>query len=237
MRKKLRSGKFASPIQTKRWIKCLNDWAQLKNKSQGDVLRLVGYANRSSWYRLRDGAAKRVRLDVIERTVKEADLDLNYINGLFDFKSKFSEVRNIFNDFRDAYYDLISQGHRYQASQIVRKAALFLYESLVPKDMMLRLELVNRCNEYDTASLICSVDEIEFFIINIFGGTQCVQFNMSKKVGSADIPIMEGDLDIHAVSSIKSQFSHKKTAATKNKIKIDKFNAHAKKMTETSLNL
>lgn len=237
MRKNLKSEKFASPVKTKRWIKCLNDWAQAKNKTQGELAELLGYSNRSSWYRLRDGTAKRAKLEIIARTVKEAELDANYINGIFDFKSKFSEAKNIFTDFRDTYYELITKGNVYQASQIIRKAALFLYESLVPRDMLLTLELINRYNEYDSAKLICGVDELECFVINIFGGSKCVQFNMSKKVGSCDIPIMEGDLDLHAVSSIKSQFAHKKTAATKNKIKIDKFNSHAKKITENFLNI
>lgn len=234
MRKKAKASKFATPAQTRRWLKCITEWAKANNKSQDYLREFIGYANRSSWNRLKDGLVRRVKMEVVSRTVQDAGLDYNFINGLYDFKHKFSEVRNIFDDFKETYPLLVRQGHMYQASQIVRKAALFVFETLVPKDMLLSLAIDNRYNEYESAKIFCSIDSVESFCISIYGGPKRVQFTMHKKIGSVDIPVMEGDLDIHAVSAIKGQFAHRKKTQHTGKRSVAKFDAHAKKITENS---
>lgn len=235
MRKK-QALKFASPIQTKRWLKCITDWAKIKNKTQTDVCNLIGFSNRSSLHRLSSGAIKRVKMEVIERTAKEAGLDINYINGLFDFKSKFSEARNIFSEFKETYYELYTEGNLYAASQIVRKAALFIFETLLPKDLHIALTLENKHGLYDKAQILCCPDNVQYFVVNLHGGQKCVQFTLSKRVNGLDLPIMEGDLDIHAVSSIKKYFNDNKKKSIKSKNAVDKFDTHAKKLVTASLN-
>lgn len=174
------------------------------------------------------GDCKRARLSVIRDTTLRLGLDANFINGIFNFKSRFSEARNSFTDFKEVYSQCLSKGQHYMASQIVRKAALFVFETLVPKDIIISLELVNRNNECDSAKVMCSPDNITFFVINIFGGSQCVMFSMLKRMGSMEIPIMEGDLDIHAVSSIKSQISMYKKKEIKLRKDVAKFEDNAK---------
>jgi hypothetical protein len=101
---------------------------------------------------------------------------------------------------------------------------------LVPKDMILSLEFVNRKNEYETANIVCG-DEANFYEINVFGGPLCVMFTLSKKVGSMNIPVMEGDLDIHAVSAIKHQISTVKKKHYKTQKSVATFTDNAKKFT------
>jgi hypothetical protein len=190
---------------------------------------MLGYSSRSGWYRLLQGVNKRARLALIRSSTQQLGLDSNFINGIYDFKAKFSEARNIFTDFKELYAQYRSQGNQYQASQIVRKAAMFVYETLVPKDMLLNLEFTNRQNQYETTKITCSPDEVNFYDIVVFGGPICVMFTLSKKVGSADMPIMEGDLDIHAVSAIKHQVSVGKKKHYKSQKSIAKFEDNAKK--------
>jgi len=228
--KKPKLGAFATPAQTQRWIKCLNSWAKANNKTHTDISNTLGYSSRSAWYRLMQGVNKRARLALIRSSTQQLGLDANFINGIFDFKAKFSEARNIFTDFKESYAQCLGQGNQYQASQIVRKAAMFLFETLVPKDMILSLEFVNRKNEYETAKIVCG-DENNFYEIDIFGGPLCVMFTLSKKVGSMNIPVMEGDLDIHAVSAIKHQVTTGKKKHYKSQKSIAKFTDNAKKYT------
>jgi hypothetical protein len=228
--KKPKLGPFSTPAQTQRWIKCLNSWAKANNKTHTDISNTLGYSSRSAWYRLLQGVNKRARLALIRSSTQQLGLDANFINGIFDFKAKFSEARNIFTDFKESYAQCLGQGNQYQASQIVRKAAMFLFETLVPKDMILSLEFVNRKNEYETAKILCG-DENNFYEIDIFGGPLCVMFTLSKKVGSMNIPVMEGDLDIHAVSAIKHQVTTGKKKHYKSQKSIAKFTDNAKKYT------
>jgi len=228
--KKPKLGAFSTPAQTQRWIKCLNSWAKANNKTHTDISNMLGYSSRSGWYRLLQGVNKRARLALIRSSTQQLGLDANFINGIFDFKAKFSEARNIFTDFKESYAQCLGQGNQYQASQIVRKAAMFLFETLVPKDMILSLEFVNRKNEYETAKILCG-DENNFYEIDIFGGPLCVMFTLSKKVGSMNIPVMEGDLDIHAVSAIKHQVTTGKKKHYKSQKSIAKFTDNAKKYT------
>jgi hypothetical protein len=228
--KKPKLGPFSTPAQTQRWIKCLNSWAKANNKTHTDISNMLGYSSRSGWYRLLQGVNKRARLALIRSSTQQLGLDANFINGIFDFKAKFSEARNIFTDFKESYAQCLGQGNQYQASQIVRKAAMFLFETLVPKDMILSLEFVNRKNEYETAKILCG-DENNFYEIDIFGGPLCVMFTLSKKVGSMNIPVMEGDLDIHAVSAIKHQVTTGKKKHYKSQKSIAKFTDNAKKYT------
>jgi len=228
--KKPKLGPFSTPAQTQRWIKCLNSWAKANNKTHTDISNMLGYSSRSGWYRLLQGVNKRARLALIRSSTQQLGLDANFINGIFDFKAKFSEARNIFTDFKESYAQCLGQGNQYQASQIVRKAAMFLFETLVPKDMILSLEFVNRKNEYETAKILCG-DENNFYEIDVFGGHLCVMFTLSKKVGSMNIPVMEGDLDIHAVSAIKHQVTTGKKKHYKSQKSIAKFTDNAKKYT------
>jgi hypothetical protein len=178
---------------------------------------------------------KRVKMDVLERSVKEAGLDMNYINGLYDFRSKFSEVRNIFAEFKDTYYEACTSGNLYQAAQIVRKAALFMFETLVPKDLNITLHVENNKNLYDKAELLCSPDDIQTFVIRLYGGSQCVQFVFSRRVNGLDLPLIEGDLDSHAISTIKKYLSNNRKKVIKNKNAVAKFDDNAKKLTATYL--
>lgn len=228
--KKPKLGAFSTPAQTQRWIKCLNSWAKANNKTHTDISNMLGYSSRSGWYRLLQGVNKRARLALIRSSTQQLGLDANFINGIFDFKAKFSEARNIFTDFKESYAQCLGQGNQYQASQIVRKAAMFLFETLVPKDMILSLEFVNRKNEYETAKILCG-DENNFYEIDIFGGSLCVMFTLSRKTGSMNIPVMEGDLDIHAVSAIKHQVATGKKKYYKSQKSIAKFTDNAKKYT------
>lgn len=230
-RKPQKLGPFATPAQTQRWIKCLNGWAKTNNKTHTDISNLLGFSSRSGWYRLLQGVNKRARLALVRTSTQQLGLDSNFINGVFDFKAKFSEARNIFTDFKETYAQTSSTGNHYQASQIVRKAAMFLFETLVPKDMILSLEFINRNNEYETAKICCSPDEVNFYYISVFGGPLCVMFTLSKKIGNLDMPIMEGDLDIHAVSAIKHQVSVGKKKHYKSQKSIAKFTDNAKKFT------
>lgn len=166
---------------------------------------------------------------LVRTSTQQLGLDSNFINGVFDFKAKFSEARNIFTDFKETYAQCLGRGNQYQASQIVRKAAMFLFETLVPKDMLLTLEFINRKNEYETAKICCSMDEVNFYDITIFGGPLCVMFTLSKKMANMDLPIMEGDLDIHAVSAIKHQVSVGKKKYYKSQKSVAKFTDNAKK--------
>jgi hypothetical protein len=228
--KKSKLGPFATPAQTQRWLKCLNSWAKANNKTQTDITKVLGFSSRSGWYRLLQGVNKRARLDLVRSSTQQLGLDSHFINGIFDFKAKFSEARNIFTDFKELYANCISIGNQYQASQIVRKAAMFLFETLVPKDMILSLEFVNRKNEYETAKILCG-DETNFYEVDVFGGPLCVMFTLSKKAGSMNIPVMEGALDIHAVSAIKHQVSVGKKKYYKSQKSIDKFADNAKEFT------
>lgn len=230
-RKPQKLGPFATPAQTQRWIKCLNSWAKANDKSHTDISNILGFSSRSGWYRLLQGVNKRARLALVRTSTQQLGLDANFINGVFDFKGKFSEARNIFTDFKETYAQCLSKGNQYHASQIMRKAAMFLFETLVPKDMILSLEFINRKNEYETAKICCSPDEVNFYNINIFGGPICVMFTLSKKMGSLELPIMEGDLDIHAVSAIKHQVSVGKKKYYKSQKSIAKFTDNAKKFT------
>jgi hypothetical protein len=223
-------GPFATPAQTQRWIKCLNSWAKANDKNNTDIANLLGFTSRAGWYRLLQGVNKRARLALIQSSTQQLGLDVNFINGVFDFKAKFSEARNIFTDFKELYAQYMSKGNQYQASQIVRKAAMFLFETLVPKDMILSLEFVNRKNEYETAKIVCG-DEDSFYEMDVFGGPICVMFTLSKKLGSMRIPIMEGGLDIHAVSAIKHQISTVKKKHYKTQKSVAKFTDNAKKFT------
>ena len=225
---KLKLGEFATPAQTQRWLKCLNSWAKANNKTQTDISNVLGFASRVNLYRLLKGVNKRARLSLIRTSTQQLGLDANFINGIFDFKAKFSEARNIFTDFKELYADCVSKGNQYQASQIVRKAAMFLFETLVPKDLILSLEFINRKNEYETAKILCG-DESNFYEVAVFGGPICVMFTLSKKAGSMNIPIMEGDLDIHSVSAIKHQVSVGKKKHYKAQKSIAKFTDNAKK--------
>ncbi len=229
--KKPKLGPFATPAQTQRWLKCVNSWAKANNKNQTDISNTLGFSSRSAWYRLLQGINKRARLTLVRSSTQQLCLDANFINGIYDFKAKFSEARNIFTDFKELYANCISNGNQYQASQIVRKAAMFLFETLVPKDMILSLEFINRKNEYETAKICCSSDESIFYDIVIFGGRMCVMFTLSKQLGNMSVPIMEGDLDIHAVSAIKHQVSVGKKKYYKSQKSIDKFADNAKKFT------
>ncbi len=220
---------LATPAQTQRWTKSVNDWAKAHRKSQAELCDIVGYSNRSSWYRLMRGKCQRARLQLIRDSSQKLNLDVHYINGIFNFKSKFSEARNSFTDFKEVYAECVSKGQAYMASQIVRKAALFVFETLVPKNITLHLELVNRQNVCEYAKIHCSPDDITCFVINIYGGQQCVMFNIFKKVGSMEIPTMEGDLDIHAVSAIKNQINIFKRKEVSQKKYIAKFEDNAKK--------
>lgn len=223
-------GPFATPAQTQRWLKCLNSWAKANDKNNTDISNILGFSSRAGWYRLLQGVNKRARLALIQSSTQQLGLDVNFINGVFDFKAKFSEARNIFTDFKELYAQYASKGNQYQASQIVRKAAMFLFETLVPKDMILSLEFINRKNEYETAKIICG-DEANFYEIAIFGGPICVMFTLSKKVGSMNIPVMEGDLDIHAVSAIKHQVTTAKKKHYKTQKSVAKFADNAKQFT------
>ncbi|MEN6624147.1 MAG: hypothetical protein ABFD50_21695 [Smithella sp.] len=220
---------YASPAQTQRWIKCLLAWAKANNKTYNELTTMLGFKSRITIYRLAEGKRARTRISLIQSSIKEFGLDANYIYGVYDFKSKFSEARNIFTEFKELYAEYKSQGNFYQSSQIVRKAAMFVFETLVPKDILLHLEFTNRKNEYESASVTCSSDDKNFFRINIFGGPHCVMFTMSKLQGNMELPIMEGDLDIHALSSIRLQV----TAALKGRRKVKKeaaqFEDNAKK--------
>lgn len=230
MKIKAQKGKiFATPAQTQRWIKCILAWAKANDKSNIEIGKYLGFGSKVHWYRLMDGRCKRARLELIESTTKQLGLDANFINGLFDYKSKFSEARNIFNDFKEVYAAYVKKGNAYLASQIVRKAALFVYETLVPKDLFMHLDIINRKNNFESANIICSTDDIEFFKINIYGGPQCVMFTMSKKVGNVEIPIMEGDLDIHALSAIRMQVAARQQKFVRGKKSIEKFEDNAKK--------
>jgi hypothetical protein len=224
-------GAFATPAQTQRWIKCLNSWAKANDKSHTDISNMLGFSSRSGWYRLLQGVNRRARLALIRSSTQQLGLDSNFINGVFDFKAKFSEARNIFTDFKESYAQCLGQGNQYQASQIVRKAAMFLYETLVPKDMILGLELTNRKNEYESAKIYCSLDETNLYYITIFGGPICVMFSLCKKINGMTVPIMEGDLDIHAVSAIKHQVSTGKKKHYKSQKSIAKFADNAKQFT------
>lgn len=231
-RKLQKLGPFATLAQTQRWIKCLNNWAKANNKTHTDISNVLGFSSRSGWYRLLQGVTKRARLSLIRTSTQQLGLDSKFIDGVFDFKSKFSEARNIFNEFKETYAQCVSQGNQYQASQIVRKAAMFLFETLVPKDTVLSLEFINRKNEYETAKIYCIPDEVTCYSISVFGGPICVMFTFSKKLSdSLEIPIMEGDLDIHAVSAIKHQVSVGKKIRYKSQKSIDKFTDNAKKFT------
>lgn len=229
--KKPKLGTFATPAQTQRWIKCLNSWAKANDKTHTDISNMLGYSSRSGWYRLLQGVNRRARLALIRSSTQQLGLDSNFINGVFDFKAKFSEARNIFTDFKESYAQCLGQGNQYQASQIVRKAAMFLYETLVPKDMILGLELTNRKNEYESAKIYCSIDGINMYYITIFGGPICVMFSLCKKINGMTVPIMEGDLDIHAVSAIKHQVSTGKKKHYKSQKSIAKFEDNAKQFT------
>jgi len=226
--KKLKLGTIATPAQTKRWVTCLTQWAKVNNKTHADIAEIIGFSA-SSWYRLIRGINKRTRLSYITSSTRQLGLDADYINGIFDFKNRFSEYKNIFTDFKELYAQYSRQGNNYQASQIVRKAAVFIYETLVPKDMILSLSLVNRNNEYETAEIHCSSNEIDFYVITIYGGAACVMFTLSKKMGSFNMPIMEGDLDTHAVSAIKHQVSVGKKKYYKSQKSVAKFTDNAKK--------
>lgn len=235
MSKKSISRMYATAAQTKRWVKCLNEWANARGVNSDDLCEMLGFAHRSSWQRLMTGDIRRVKMDVMVKSIQECALNNAYIHGIYDYKSCFSEARNIFMDFRDVYASFASKGQFYQASQIIRKAAVFIFESLVPKDIFINLHMENRRNEYESAKLICSVDETEFFTINIFGDRRCVRFTMSKKVGSAEVPVMEGDLDIHAVAAIKNQLSNRKKLAIEYKKTVDRFSENAKQMSDNQL--
>lgn len=224
--------KFATPLQTRRWVKCLEEWAKNKGKSGTDICEVLGYANKSSWSRIRDGTCSKVRIETLQQGISKCGLNSAYINGYLDYKSKFSEARNIFVDFKTTYADYMARGQYFHAAQIVRKAAMFIYETLVPKDMLLYLSLENRLNTYESAKVIASIDGNTFYTVSVFGDTHCIKFTMSKKLGSSDIPVMEGDLDVHAVSAIKRVFAHTKNIATSSKRSIAKFTENANKLTQ-----
>ena len=208
IKKAKRESAFATPTQTKKWIKCVNSWAQANNKSPADICALLGFANRSSWHRLLHGTVKRVKLSVLMMTVKTAGLDLDYINGIYNYKYKFSESRNIFSDFKASYRAHITAGHYYSAAQIIRKAAIFIFETLIPNDLQLTLTMENASNLYEAACVRCDFDNVSY-TIGVFGDQLCVKFRMSKKTlnkgiaSNVDIPIMEGDLDMHGSTAIK----------------------------------
>lgn len=224
--------KFASPQQTKRWLRCINAWAKANDKSQDDMAQILDFSCRSSWCRLKTGQVKRVNLETLKRTTADLGLDINYINGVFNYKNKFSEYKNVFSEFKQTYAAYASAGQQYHASQLVRKAALFLYEALVPKDLYLKLNFDNKKNEFESIKLFCSADEIEIFVIDIYGGSSCIRFSLSRNIGSMLLPIMEGDFDAHAVASIKLQLSHKKKIQKTTKKNIDKFELNAKKLSD-----
>lgn len=227
--KRPKLGHYATPAQTNRWVKCLRDWAKVNGKTNTQICEMLGFDSRTSWYRIIKGEHKRTRARLIQSTSQQLGLDINFINGVYDFKSKFSEARNIFTEFKDTYTQYMKQGNQYHASQIIRKAAMFLYETLVPKDLMLHLEFENRKNLYESAKITCSPDELNFYKIDIFGGPQCVMFTLSRMAGSCVIPMMEGDLDIHAVSAIKHHISVSKKRQTKTQTVVAKFEDNAKK--------
>jgi predicted XRE-type DNA-binding protein len=220
---------MASPSQTQRWLKCILNWAKTNRVSHTELCDTLGFASRTSLSKLMNGKIKRARIKMIHESAQQFGLDINFINGIFDYKSKFSEVRNIFYEFKEAYANCINQGQLYQAAQIVRKAANFVYEALVPKDIIINLELTNRKNEVETAVITCSADELEFFRINVYGGNFSVMFNMTKIIGSMEIGVMEGDLDAHAVSAIRHKLSANKKRYRRNKKEIDKFEDNAKR--------
>lgn len=226
-------GKFATPPQTRRWVKCLEDWAKRKGKSGADICEVLGYANKSSWSRLRDGTCSKVRIDTLQLGIAKCGLNTSYINGYLDYKNKFTEARNIFTDFKQTYATYIVRGQYFHAAQIVRKAAMFIYETLVPKDMaLLHLSLENRLNNYESAKVTASVDGNTCYTVSVFGDSHCIKFTMVKKLGSSDVPVMEGDLDVHAVSAIKRVFVHTKKTAASSKRSIAKFTDNANRLTQ-----
>lgn len=223
---------YATPAQTQRWLKCLQQWAKAHRKTQDDICKMLGFANRSSYWRLADQSVKRVRMKVLRESANTVGLDMDFIMGVYNFKDKFSDARNIFMEFREAYCEYRAKGHVYQASQIVRKAAMFIFETLVPKGLDAKLEVEVRSSGYESARIICLPDGIDLYVISIYGAESCVQFTLTRAMGgtTVQIPVMEGDLDIHAVSAIKRQLSYKKKKATSSKKEIAKFSEHAKKM-------
>jgi hypothetical protein len=56
-------------------------------------------------------------------------------------------------------------------------------------------------------------------------------FSLCKKINGMTVPIMEGDLDIHAVSAIKHQVSTGKKKHYKSQKSIAKFADNAKQFT------
>jgi hypothetical protein len=225
---------YATPAETRRWIKCLDAWAKLKNKSQDDICDLLGFSHRSSWFRLKNGEIKRIKLSILNHSAEVADLDTNFIKGFLDLRRKFAETKNVFDDFKYTYREYINNGNKYQASQIIRKAALFMFEVLVPRDIVLRLELENKFNVHETARIHVSVDDKDYFVINIYGGNVCVQYNLARVASEGLIPVMEGDLDMHAVRSIKNQFVRRDKQREIEKKVVVKFSTNAKKMAERS---
>lgn len=222
---------FATPAQTQRWVKCVNNWAKANKKTQDDICEALGFAWRSCWNSYSNGARKRVRLNIMRESIKAMGLDSNFINGVYDFKSKFTETRNIFTDFKEEYFEYISKGNQYQAGQIVRKAAMFVFETLVPRDIIIKLEIINKRNLVEMCRISCTYNEVEYFFINVFGGPKCVMFTMSRRFNNVDIPIFEGDLDISAVSSIKHQIVVRRKKEQITTSRLAKFEDNAKKFT------
>lgn len=208
---------------------------QAHNISSDDLIAKLDFKHRSSWSRLVNGEVVAVRQDVMQRTIKEMELNADFINGIYNYKSKLSEVRNIFSDFRKLYSAHKAKGQIYQCSQIIRKAAVFIFESLVPLDLNIYLEMVNKNNNYELSKITCGVEDGDTFVITVFGDKLCVRFSMSKKVGSMDIPVMEGDLDTHALSAIRRHFQAKKRSEAFHKETKAKFASNAKKLSDALL--
>lgn len=222
--------KFATPQQTKRWIRCVLAWAKSNGKKQEDLKDILNFSCRSSWCRLVSGQVKRVRLDTFRKTIADLNLDIHYINGVFNYKNKFSDFKNVFQEFKDLYAAYVSMGQLHHAAQLVRKATLFLYESLVPKNLVMKLQISNNQNEFETNRITCGIGDMDQYLIDLIGGPKCIQFTFSKIKGTLMLPIMEGEFDVHTVAAIKLQLSNKRNKVKLSKKSIDKFDQNAKQL-------
>lgn len=228
---------YASGPQTRRWVYCVKEWAKARGKNTLEVANMLGYKCTTQWYLLRDGTVKRVKLDILQKSAAAAGLDINYINGIYSTKTKYIDASNVFTDMRDMYAECMAKGNRYQAAQIVRKSAMFVFETLVPKDMNLVLMLETKGSEYESAKITCSIGDVDSYVIVFFGDVNNIKYMLQKKAGSAYVPVMEGDLDIHAVSAIKKHFSYRYNKPMADKKQQEKFAENARKMARDALDM
>lgn len=230
--------KYASVAQTKRWVKCMKVWAVKHNKNTSRKLHSIfNFPSDQYWYWISSGTIKKVRQDIMLRTIDYCKLDVNYINGISDHRKRPKDIVNIFEEFSSIYLYNMDNNLLYQASQIVRKAALFLYETLVPKDFVLTLNIHNHKNTFEKIEIDIAPVDTQVFSILVFGGVESVQFCLRKRLGSSYIPIIEGDLNASAVSTIKSYILERTQSEAKSKETLVKFDTNAKSLTDKILTL